>query len=89
MPLIHFMTYRILFIALIAIAVGCNQKPTSVLSENSDLKVGQLVGRKTLALHQKDSFNLDLKKDAFIYGYADQHDVDVVVKIWGPDHKEM
>ncbi len=83
------MISRILPIAVLVIVAGCEQKPASVLAENSDLKIGQVVGRNTLKLHQKDSFQLDLKKDAFVYGYADQHDVDLVVKIFGPDHKQL
>lgn len=84
------MKIQMLFAGLIAVAIACDQKPASVMSEeNSDLKVGQLVGRKTLKQHVADSFKLDLKKDAFVYGYADQHDVDVIVQIFGPDNKKL
>jgi CubicO group peptidase (beta-lactamase class C family) len=76
------------FIAMVAVIASCDQKPAPVLS-SSDLTVGQLVGRKTLSQHQTDSFKLDLKKDALIYGFADQHDVDVVIKVWGPDKKQV
>jgi CubicO group peptidase (beta-lactamase class C family) len=69
------------------ILISCGENKTeSILSpENSDLKVGELVGRKTLAAHATDSYNLDLDANAFVYGYAEQHDVDVIVRIFGPD----
>lgn len=83
------MTSRVLIILLVVIAMSCDQKPGSVLAESSDLSIGQLVGRKTLKQHQTDSFRLDLRKDAFVYGYADQHDVDIVLTVFDPDHKEV
>lgn len=83
------MTSRILPIVLVVIVLSCDQKPAPVLSSSSDLVVGTLVGRNTLKSHQTDSFKLDLRNGAFVYGFADQHDVDIVLKIWGPDHKKM
>ncbi|HMJ70190.1 MAG TPA: serine hydrolase domain-containing protein [Cyclobacteriaceae bacterium] len=85
------MTNRLLLILCIVTLISCGEKkPQSRLSsDGSDLKVGEVVGRRTLALHTTDSFKLNLGAKAFVYGYADQHDVDVVVRIFGPDHAKM
>ncbi|MEJ0033580.1 MAG: serine hydrolase domain-containing protein [Bacteroidota bacterium] len=81
---------NLLLLIIIAVVVAsCDQKPASSLSENSDLKIGQTVGRKTLAQHAIDSFRLDLKQNSFVFGTADQHTVDLVVKIFNPNHKEV
>ncbi|MEI9917532.1 MAG: serine hydrolase domain-containing protein [Bacteroidota bacterium] len=77
------------FAATVSILASCDQKPASSLSGKSDLTVGQTVGRKTLAAHAVDSFKLDLKKNAFVFGDANQHTVDLVVKIFDPAHKEV
>ncbi|HEX8060023.1 MAG TPA: hypothetical protein VF473_03765, partial [Cyclobacteriaceae bacterium] len=77
------------FTLVVVLAAACDQKPASSLSENSDLKIGETVGRKSLALHAKDSFKLDLKQSSFVFGEVEQHDVDVVVKIFDPGHKEI
>lgn len=79
---------RLLLILIFALTmVRCGEKKAqSILSpENSDLKIGESSGRKKLAAHSSDTFKLDLGGNAFVYGYADQHDVDVVVKIFSPD----
>jgi CubicO group peptidase (beta-lactamase class C family) len=47
--------------------------------------VGELVGRRTLTGGSADTFRLNLGAGAFVYGYAEQHDVDVVVRIFSPD----
>jgi CubicO group peptidase (beta-lactamase class C family) len=77
------------FLAIVIIVIACDQKPASSLSGNSDLKIGETVGKKTLAQHAKDSFKLDLKQNAFVFGNVNQHNVDVVVKIFDPAHKEI
>jgi CubicO group peptidase (beta-lactamase class C family) len=77
------------FIVIVAIVTACDQKPASSLSEKSDLKIGQTLGRKSLAQHAKDSFKLELKQNAFVFGEVNQHDVDVVVKIFDVDHHEI
>lgn len=81
------MTSRLVVFTCVVTLFSCGeQKPQSVLSsENSDLKIGELVGRKTLASNSVDTFRLNLDANAFVYGYAEQHDVDVVVKIFSPD----
>ena len=80
----------VLFFALIIL--GCQEKPSiTVLNEStSDLKTGELKGRMKLKQHGADTFKVDLqKKNAFVYGYADQHDVDVIVEIYGPDNRKL
>jgi len=81
------MKSRILLVLIIA--MSCDQKPASLLSPDSDLAVGKLVGRRTLKTQATDTFKIELSKEAFVYGYADQHDVDVIVKIFSPDNKEL
>lgn len=79
---------RFLLILVVAIVLfSCGEKKAqSILSpENSDLKVGELVGRKKLTGNSIDTFRLDLGAHAFVFGYAEQHDVDVIVKIFSPD----
>jgi CubicO group peptidase (beta-lactamase class C family) len=67
--------------------ISCGEKKSqSALSaDNSDLNVGELVGRKKLTAGVADTFRLNLGAKAFVYGYADQHDVDVVVQVFSPD----
>lgn len=76
-------------IAIVALVSACDQKPASSLSDNSDLKIGETVGKKTLAQHAKDSFKLDLKTNSFVFGDVNQHNVDVVVTIFDPNHQEI
>lgn len=76
-------------IVIVAIVSACDQKPASSLSDNSDLKIGETVGKKPLAQHAKDSFKLDLKSNSFVFGDVNQHDVDVVVTIFDPNHEEI
>jgi CubicO group peptidase (beta-lactamase class C family) len=81
------MISRLFLLTCVAILFSCGEKkPQSILTpERSDLKVGELVGRKKLTGNSVDTFKLDLGANAFVYGFADQHDVDVVVKIFSPD----
>ena len=75
-----------LFILCSIVIISCEQNQTeSILNENSsDLKTGTLVGRRKLNIHSADTFKVDLGKDAFVYGYVNQHDVDVIVEIYDP-----
>jgi CubicO group peptidase (beta-lactamase class C family) len=86
------MLRRFLASSIILLA-ACSTKdstPESILvAANSDLKPQELVGRKKLAVHAADTFRLDLGANAFVYGYAEQHDVDVIVKIINPSKKEI
>jgi CubicO group peptidase (beta-lactamase class C family) len=82
---------KLLIASIVLVIWSCGpEKPDGVLTEsNSDLKIGQLVGQKTLAAHAADTFKLELSKDAFVYGYADQHTVDVMVSVFDPNKKEI
>ncbi len=82
------MRYSI-FVFAIALASCTTEKKQSLpLAENSDLTLGQEI-KKTLALHQADTFRLNLPANSFISGHAHQISVDVVVTILGPDKKEL
>lgn len=77
-----------IFLFAIALASCTNNKKSLPLAENSDLTLGQEV-KKTLALHQSDTFRLNLPANSFISGHANQISVDVVVTILGPDKKQL
>jgi CubicO group peptidase (beta-lactamase class C family) len=87
------MTSRFLLLSLIVTLISCGEgvkNPASSLrTENSDLKINELIGRRTLAAAATDSFRLDLDRNAFVYGYVEQHDVDVVVRIFSPSNKKI
>lgn len=80
-----------LFILCSFVIISCEKNQTaSFLNENSsDLKAGTLVGRRKLNVHSADTFKVDLAKDAFVFGYVDQHDVDVIVEIYDPKHHKV
>lgn len=84
---IRSMITRLLLVLCVIVMFSCGEKkPQSLLSpDHSDLKVGERVGRNKLAGGLADTFRLNLGGNAFVYGYADQHDVDVVVQIFSPD----
>lgn len=92
------MTSRILLVALVAIAMGCNKKDQSAqadqtsepaLGASSDLKINELVGNRSLKENQSDSFKLELKKDALVSGYIDQHKGDLYVALIGPNKDKI
>lgn len=77
-------------LVLLVTIISCSEQKKDILSaEGSSVKVGEVIGRNTIKAHTTDTFKLNLSKDAIIYGYADQHDVDLVVKVYGPDNKEI
>ena len=80
------MKLYIVFPVLLLVAAGCTDKSSTknVLSENSDLKVGQELER-TLKPHVADTFKIILNDKAFVTGHADQLSFDAVVRITGPD----
>ncbi len=43
----------------------------------------------SLTAESKDTYTFDTKKDNYVFGYVDQLSVDVVVRILGPDGKQM
>lgn len=78
---------RCLLIVCVVTIVSCGEKnaQSRLSPENSDLRIGELIGRKELAGNSVDSFRLNLGGNSFVYGYVEQHDVDVVVKVFSPD----
>ena len=80
---------RPVILLILVVLISCDQKKSAFSPATSDLKIGELVGRKPIIKHAVDTFKLDLTTDAIVYGYADQHDVDLVVKIFSPDNKEI
>ena len=70
---------------------ACQEKPnhSMLMAEQSDLKVGVATPKVTLKVHAADTFKLNLKNGALVYGYADQLTADMVVEIYGPDKKKM
>jgi len=85
------MHYRFVLFAGFLMLLGCakRQKKDMLLVENSDLKVAQVSPVAALKKHSADTFKVNLESDAFVFGYADQQSVDVVVEIYGPDHKKL
>ena len=85
------MLFRSSLFAFFILLVGCKEKQgTGVLHANeSDLKVGQATPVATLKQHLADTFKVNLESGAFVFGYADQRSVDVIVEIYGPDHKRL
>ncbi len=85
------MHYRFVLFAGFLMLLGCakRQKKDMLLVENSDLKVAQVSPVAALKKHSADTFKVNLESDAFVFGYADQRSVDVVVEIYGPDHKKL
>ncbi|MBS1978457.1 MAG: beta-lactamase family protein [Bacteroidetes bacterium] len=70
-------------IALALCSMTCSRKQVSLLDEgNSDLKTG-ILQMRTLKVHQADTFRLQLDKNAFVAGKADQQTVDVAITILG------
>ncbi|HZY82788.1 MAG TPA: serine hydrolase domain-containing protein [Cyclobacteriaceae bacterium] len=85
------MAPRLLLLVFVIVLVSCGEKraPSAFNADNSDLKLNELVGRRSLAANATDSFRLDLDKNAFVFGYVEQHDFDIVVKIFSPANKEI
>ncbi|MBA4054623.1 MAG: hypothetical protein C0490_07925, partial [Marivirga sp.] len=60
-----------------------------LIAGNSDLIVGTPTLKSTLKKQVADTFRVDLKSGTFVYGFADQLTVDVVVEIYDPSHKKI
>ena len=69
---------------------SCHSSPDySILrSENSNLIPGTPV-QAELTKHKADTFRLNLSDGAFVYGYADQISIDVVINIHDPNNKRI
>jgi CubicO group peptidase (beta-lactamase class C family) len=78
----------ILVIIVTVLACSTDNTKSVLLTENTDLNLGQEV-KSTLAVHKADTFHLNLLENAFVTGQANQLSVDVVVTILDPDGKEL
>lgn len=74
---------------LLVVLASCMPKSPEVLHPGSSLMVGETTEVRMLAQHQADTFRLELDSGAFVYGYADQRTVDLVVTVLGPDNKPI
>jgi CubicO group peptidase (beta-lactamase class C family) len=85
------MRLTLVFAIVSILIVSCtneNKNSSALIAENSTLAVGKEV-KSTLALHKPDTFRLNLEKNVFVNGKADQLTVDVVVTVFGPDKKQI
>lgn len=85
------MLFRLVLISSLLLLLSCKEKQNKdmLLAENSDLVVGKPTALSTLKKHVADSFRINLESGTFVYGFADQLSVDVVVEIYGPDKKKL
>jgi len=84
------MKYSAIAVILFALFSCTEQKDSSVFHpEGSDLKLGETTPVRSLKLHLADTFMVDLDSGAFVYGFADQQSVDVIVAIHGPDKAQL
>lgn len=85
------MKTKLLAAASLLFLYACQEKPNQsvLMAEQSDVKVGVATTKTTLKTHAADTFKLNLKNAALVYGYADQLTADMVVEIYGPDKKKM
>lgn len=83
---------RYLFPLFCLLLLSCTAKKATeemLVAENSDLIVGTPTLKSTLKKQVADTFRVNLKSAAFVYGYADQLNVDVVVEIYDPSRKKI
>lgn len=80
----------ILFVSLLG-SLSCteNQKKNMLLAENSDLVLGKPTPLSTLKKNLADTFRINLESGAFVYGFADQLSVDLIVEIYDPGKKKL
>lgn len=77
----------IILLFLVSLA-GCTSRTSTLSPDGSDLILQQEV-KKSLALHQADTFRLNLGAQSFVTGFANQLTVDVVVTILDPAGKQV
>ncbi len=84
------MRFRLILFTCFLLLFSCeNQNKEMLRAESSDLRAGEPTPTATLKKHLADTFRLNLESGAFVYGFADQKTVDVVVDIYAPDHKKL
>jgi CubicO group peptidase (beta-lactamase class C family) len=69
------------------ILISCNYQTSTLLNENSDLRLGLAV-KDSLKKSEADTFRLNLSANAFVRGFANQLNMDVEVHILDPSKKE-
>jgi CubicO group peptidase (beta-lactamase class C family) len=79
----------IALIVVTLLAISCEKNNNdSLVTEDSDLSIGKAV-KSTLGAEGADTFRLNLQKDAFVTGFANQFNVDVVITILGPGNEKV
>lgn len=74
----------------VAALFSCNapKNSPSLLSESSDVKLNTKID-SDLRKHKPDTFKLNLQGHSFVYGYADQISVDVIVEVYDAYKKHI
>lgn len=84
------MHYRFTILAfLLSFACTPEKNNDMLITEESDLTIGKPTLKSTLKQHVADTFRINLKGGTFVYGFADQLSVDVVVEIYDPSKKKI
>lgn len=78
----------IILLLFITLIWSCSKPEQRLLSENSDLTIGE-AKPSTLNKNEADTFQLNLLANSFITGYANQIKADVEINILGVDNKVM
>jgi CubicO group peptidase (beta-lactamase class C family) len=74
--------------AVILFSCSNPKNVSSLLSENSDVKLNTKIV-SDLKKHKPDTFKLNLQGKSFVYGYADQLSLDVMVEVYNEDKKQI
>ena len=80
--------FTLIFVAIAIATCTSDHKSSLPIAENSDLTLWREV-KATLALHEVDTFRLNLPASTFVSGQANQLTVDVAITILGPDKKQV
>lgn len=83
------MKSKLFIAAVILVFNSCKEKPSQELILDSDISIGAATPRTNLKPHAADTFKLNLKNGAMVYGYVDQINADMVVEIYGPGKKKL
>lgn len=79
----------IIFLSCIMALLSCNEpRSSSSLSSDSDVKLNTQINSE-LKKHKPDTFKLNLQSNSFLYGYADQISLDVMVEVYDPAKKQI
>lgn len=79
----------IILLFCVAALLSCNEpKSFSSLLGDSDVKLNTKIDSE-LKKHKPDTFKLNLQGNSFVYGYADQLSLDVMVEVYDPSKKQI